>query len=339
MGKIDYGTLLSWSRSAGTQAEDAVETSSVRTFGTDEGFQVSDVWIYPPFDADGNLENLTVQISVDGQIVDLIHIHSDTAPPYLSNSKWISIPLGDRLSNNPLLNTCLKGNKKLQIRTIGGKGGVTGDYIIKLIGDYFSGDDAVARRFGATFNPVAATFYDAIRNKSISVYRPVASTIANLSNMSGGSVKAAKPLVMPYITFAWNSAATTPNTAYAYALDQSHVSKDWEDMKWDLDAKTALILERIGVKEVEHSKELWVKIGDVDYPQGDPTNAPHFDIGYDTNELPFSNYDTEQPPRKVFDAGLLIHNEIGEIRVLDDGTSIPANSLLVGVWGKKIELA
>lgn len=334
--RLDYGTLLEWERAAGAQAEDATETSTVRTFGSDEGYQIDNVWIYPPFDALGNLEELTVQLVIDGDTFDLVHIHSDTAPPYLENSKWIALPLGNRKSNNPVLNTCLKGNKKIQIKTIGGKGGVTGAYTIKLLGDYFKGDAAVQKRFGSMFNPTQATIFDARREgKSVSIYRPVPATIANLSNMSGGAPKADKPRVLPYITFAYNAAATTANAPFAYALEEQHVDKDWQDMRWDLGTDEAIYISNIGVKEVLHSKELWIQIADEEYPKGDSTNAPHFDIGYYTNELPFSNFNSEQPPRKY---NILITNEKADIRIKDDGTSISADELLVGIWGKKFEL-
>ncbi|GAH86350.1 unnamed protein product, partial [marine sediment metagenome] len=154
---------------------------TVETFGADEGFQVDKVWIYPPFDVGGALENLTVQIVVDGESIDLIHLHSSNYPPHLSNSKWIGIPLGKHNSNSPIENTCLKGKTKLQVRCTGGSGGITGDYKIKLIGDYFKGDSAVRRLLGSMFNPVPDTVYDVQRNKSVVVNRPVACTIKNLS--------------------------------------------------------------------------------------------------------------------------------------------------------------
>jgi len=326
--RLDYGLLLEHDHT-GALAADAVDTSTVETFGTDEGYQVAAVWIYPPFDVGGALENLTVQLVIDGESIDVLHLHSSTYPPYLSNSKWIGIPLGKHNSNNPIENTCLKGKHKLQVKCTGGLAGITGDYKVKLFGDYFKEDAAVTRLIGAMFNPVPATFYDIQRNKSVTINRPVACSIESLTEMSGGAIKAPKPRVLPYVAFAWNKAATTANQEYNYSLDEQNVASDWEDMKWDLDKTEAILITNLAAKEVANSKELWIEIADLEYPRS------HFDIRQFTNELPFSNFDLEQPLRGY---NLLIHDEKAILKVKDDGTIVPADTLLVGVWGKKFEL-
>lgn len=327
--RLDYGLLLEHDHT-GALAADAVDSSTVETFGTDEGYQVDQIWVYPPFSAGGALENLTIQVVVDGESLDLLHIHSSNYPPYASNSKWIPIPLGIHNSNNPIENTCLKGKNKLQVKCIGGSGAITGDYKVKLFGDYFKEDAAVRRLLGSTFNPVPATFYDFQRNKSVTVNRPVACSIANLTEMSGGAIKSPKPRVLPYVAFAWNLLATTANQEYSYALNEQKVSKDWEDFEWNFDKTEALLITHLAAKEVTNSKELWIEIADLEYPR------EHFDIRQYTNELPFSNFDTESPVRKY---NLLLHDEKGVLKVKDDGTSVTLNTLLVGVWGKKFELS
>lgn len=327
--RLDYGLLLEHDHT-GALAADAVDTSTVETFGTDEGYQIDQVWVYPPFSAGGALENLTVQLVIDGESIDLIHLHSSNYPPYMSNSKWIGIPLGIHNSNNPIENTCLKGKTKLQVKCTGGSGSITGDYKVKLFGDYFKEDAAVRRVLGGMFNPVPATFYDFQRNKSVSISRPVGCSIDNLTEMSGGAIKAPKPRVLPYVAFAWNKAATTANEEYNYSLDEQNVDKAWEDMKWDFDKSEALLITHLAAGEVTNSKELWIEIADLEYPKA------HFDIRQFTNELPFSNFDTEQPLRKY---NLLIHDEKAILKVKDDGTSVTADTLLVGIWGKKFELS
>ena len=327
--RLDYGLLLEHDHT-GALAADAVDTSTVETFGTDEGYQVDKVWIYPPFDVGGALENLTVQIAIDGESIDLVHIHSSNYPPYLGNSKWIGIPLGIHNSNNPIENTCLKGKHKLQVKCIGGQGGITGDYKVKLSGDYFKEDSAVVRLLGSIFNPVPATFFDVQRNKSVAINRPVGCSIDNLTEMSGGAIKAPKPRILPYVTFAWNAQATTANQEYNYSLDEQNVGKDWEDMKWDFDRTEALLITHLAANEVANSKELWIEVADLEYTRN------HFDIREFTNELPFSNFDTEQPPRKY---NLLLHDEKAILKVKDTGAIVAANTLLVGIWGKKFELS
>jgi len=323
-----YGTLLEHDHS-GVLVEDVIETSAVKTFDSDEGYQVERIEVLPPFDAGGNLENLTVQIVMDGESVDLMHMHSSNYPAYLRNSKWVSIPFGKRNSNNPIENTCLKGRTKLQVRCTGGQGGVTGDYKIKLVGDYFEGDSAVKQLLGNIFNPSPATLYDTQRDKSVTISRPVTSSIKNLTEMSGGAYKAPKPRVLPYISFAWNAQATTPNEAYNYSVMGGFVDKEWEDFKWAFDDDEALLITHLTVKQVPNSRDLYIEIGSEEHPR------KHLDIRLYTNELPFSTFDTQQPPRYY---PLLIRGETATLKVRDNGTLIGANTLLCGVWGKKFEL-
>ncbi|GAH33256.1 unnamed protein product, partial [marine sediment metagenome] len=78
-----------------------------------------------------------------------------------------------------------------------------------------------------------------------------------------------------------------------------------------------------------NSLGLWIEIADLEYPRD------HFDIREFTNELPFSNFDTEQPLKEY---KILIHDEKAMLKVVDNGTLVGANTLLVAIFGKKFEL-
>lgn len=327
--RLDYGTLLHHTHT-GALAEDAVDTSDVVSFsGSDQGYVIHRVEIFPPLVA-GVIENLTVQILVDGTAYDGLHLHSRSCPPILSNSKWLGISLGIPESNNAIENTCLKGNSKIQVKCYGGKDGVSADYEIKLRGYYIESDAAAKRLLGSTFNLGGASRYERMRGNRISINRATPVTIENLDDLCAGVPRAAKPRVLPFVNFAWNANATTKNTGYPYSATLKNVAKDWEEMEFDFDKSTALLITHLAALEVANSKSLYIKIGEREWPK------EHFDIGQFTNEIPFSTFDDELP---IQEYPLLIHDETGTLHIVDDGTSIGANTLMVGIWGKKFELA
>ena len=56
-----------------------------------------------------------------------------------------------------------------------------------------------------------------------------------------------------------------------------------------------------------------------------------------TNMLPLGTVDDFQGPRLI-ERKPIIHDEKATFYVVDNGTSIPANSFMVGLWGKYIML-
>jgi len=327
MAELYYKTLTEFFHT-GTQAEDAVRTGSVVTYGVNEGYQLHRVEVFPPHDATGDIENLRVCAVVDGEEVALVNIDGRFGAPYHQASQHISIELGDRLSNDPLKNTCLKGVKRLQIKTYGGIGGVTGDYFIRFKGDYFKDDDAVRAMFGPTFGPIPAVWDDPIKARKLTVHKPVPSTIANLADMSGAP-KASLPRVMPCVNFAFNKVATTANTPYPLEADK--VTKDHMIMKWDFAEDEALIVTHLGCIPHDNSRYLWVEIAGVEYPKD------RWDVRYRRNELPIGTYLQGLPIRRL-EQPLLVWNELGIVYIQDNGTTIPANGMMVGLLGKKVEL-
>ncbi|GAH80871.1 unnamed protein product, partial [marine sediment metagenome] len=170
--------------------------------------------------------------------------------------------------------------------------------------------------------------------------RPTPVSLDTFTNFCAGNAKADKPRVMPYIRFARNYAATTINTEYRMSHELGNTKYEWENMSWDLKAKEALILEAIGVEPDANQrlKEVWVELGGVEYP------IDRWDCRYQFNELPIGgpadggiiNY---QGPR-ILEKKYLTTEELAEIRVIDNGTSIPvASPFLIALWAKRVELA
>ena len=332
MGKHHYKTLVEL-RHTGAQAEGERVGSSVVTFGADEAYQVHRIEIYPPRDGTGAIENLTVYLAIDGHPYMWAVWDSRMAPPINAGTKnaTVSLELGNRKSVNPVENTCLKGVKSLQIITIGGPGGVTGDYLVRVKGDYWKGDDAIKGFFGTdVWNPTPVTVIDRVRRKSITIGRSVPITISNVANFHSHPT-APTPRVLPLVRFARNKNATTVNTEYAFSLEAGNVVYEYEDMHFDLTDKEALMLTAIGGVPHDNSKELWVEVGGEEFPDG------RFDFRKATNECPIGSPDDYHGPR-IIERPILAHNELVEVRFIDNGTSVPANGVLVAIWGKFFQL-
>lgn len=332
-----YKTLLAWTHT-GALAADATASSQVELFGDDEAYQIHKAEIFAPY-AGPLIENVLIEILMNGDVVDTIKLDSRMGPPFAIGYPTKIVTFGDRKSVNPLENTCLKGRTKLQVRAMGLLGGVTGDFSVRLSGDYFKKDEALVDLLGPTFAPDPITVVDVLRGKSVSFSRPVPISLANWTNMTAGAHKASKPRVMPYIRFARNYAATVVNTEFRLRHEDGNTKYDWESMSWDLDAQTALIFEALGVEPDSNQrlKNIWFEFGGVEYPKD------RYDARYAFNELPMGapasgGIIQYQGPR-ILEKKFMATNELAEVRALDNGVSIPAaNPFLVALWAKLIEL-
>ncbi|GAJ13720.1 unnamed protein product [marine sediment metagenome] len=121
-----YGILNEYTHTVaiGAQAVNAVEVSAVTRFGDDECFQIDKIEIFPPYTpAPANeIENILVQLIIDGTSVDCVYLDSRMATPYAIGTppfKPSCYLFGDRKSVNPFENFCLKGKQSIQIRTMG----------------------------------------------------------------------------------------------------------------------------------------------------------------------------------------------------------------------------
>lgn len=350
-----YGILSEYTHAAGVaQANNAVERGGVTYFGDDEAFQIDKIEVFPPVGAmPFPIENILVQLIVDNDTIDTIFLDSRMANPYAVGTppfKPSCYMFGERKSTNPLENYCLKGRKSLQIKTMGLIGGVaiTSSYYVRVSGDWFKTDDALRNFFGPTFNPVPVTVEDGVRDRRVTVFRPIPISLDNWLNLSGGCHRSAKPRVLPWVNFCRNAVDTTPNTEMPLDLRPGNVTYEWENMHWDLDSQTYIINDYIGVwpDEVgQHLRTVWWEYGGVEYPQPIiPTGVPRWDTRFNFNELPpgmppHSGILNFHGPRQV-DRKLLGTKEIMELRMMDDGTAVhhtAADHVFLAQWSRKIE--
>lgn len=337
MAELYYSTLVSMEKT-GNLAADAVEHSAVSNFGLNEGFVAAVVEMIPPRNAGGDIENYIPTLIIDGEEYGFFHPDSRMLPAYGARSKSIALLLGDPKSTSPVDNTCLKGNKSIQIKGTGGVGDVTGNRFVRVKGYYLFEDAAVVQLLqGATmFNPSPAGVYDAIRDKVLVIHRSTPATIAGLSEMSGGAPRAEKPRVLPLIRHAWNLANTTVNTDYRFKDEGVYIGHAWEKLSWNLDADEGLYITHLGVVTHDNAKELAVIVAGKDFPRN------RWNIKPETNELPIGSPDDFQGPRSL-QRKLVCRGELVELVIKDNGTLIPAatgaagTGIMPAVWAKLFE--
>ena len=323
MQKYDYRVLLRFKHS-GSIVENGTVTSDEVSFGNDEAAQVHAIEIIPPTSG-GSIENVFIRLVIDGNEYDKVFLHS--------LARYVIF--GDHRSTDPLANPCPKVGKNLAIRAIGGPGGVTGDFEVRVWGDYFNGDDALKNFFGASvFNNVPtppAEGSDPFRGKYVSVHHPVELKISSFASLPGGGARSDRPNVMPVYIYNFNKNATTPNAQYP--LSKDNVWNSQFPLYWDLGTDEAVILDRIGANVEANGKYVGIKVGSDYYPNS------NFYVANPYNEIPLNPDTTTVESLNLLKRAVLMQNEIGEVFLIDNGTAISALDALVGVKGRYIQLS
>lgn len=163
--------------------------------------------------------------------------------------------------------------------------------------------------------------------------------LADWTELPGG-LNASKPTINNFITYGQNAAATVANSFYTMTQDGVKVNEDWNVLRWNLDKKTAIRIDSVGV--LPHKNLRYVRM----WRSGRGIEFMHeVQVANNPLQLPCglyitgaSHYGPTPLPRPF-----LIWNEIGSIEAEDNGTSIPAWSatnrgFLIGIYGKKYEL-
>lgn len=321
--KYDYRLLLRYQHT-GSISENSTVQSDVVNFGNDEAAQIHMIEIIPPMNG-ATVENVFIRPVIDSNEYPNVFLHSLAR----------KVIFGDHRSLDPLANPCPKIGNSLSIQAIGGPGGVTGDFEVRVWGDYFNGDDALQQFFGGTaFNNVPTPQEegsDPFRGKFMTVHHPVELKIANFSSLPGGGAKADKPNVMPVYIYNFNKNATTANEEYPFT--SANVWRNQFPLYWNINTqKEALIIDRIGANVEANGKYVGIKVGNDYYP------ASNFYVAGNYNEIPLNPDTTTVESLNLLHRAVIVNNEIGEIFLKDNGTSVSALNALVGVKGRYIYL-
>ena len=153
-----------------------------------------------------------------------------------------------------------------------------------------------------------------------------------------GGLDAKKPYIYPYIRYANNATATTPNEEYVFTKTGNNVLHDEQELSWNFEKKEALKLNHIGV--LPHANSRYTRV----YIQGRDSNPYSWTPAGVQNEFPMP-VDRTLPPIHYdgpadLGRGMIIWNTKGNVGIKDDGTAIPAwaappvRGATVAVWGK-----
>jgi len=169
---------------------------------------------------------------------------------------------------------------------------------------------------------------------------PVVVGLETFDELPGG-LKQEKPQIFPWLTYARNRKATTPNQWYDFDYTAGAVDWDWQNLSWNLvNKEKAFLVNALGVIPHANAKALRL------YVEGRITN-PEFSIKPmpDVNEFPpamFYEVATNDTLKRIGPRFLvkpfLFHGVKGGIQVIDSGTSIPANGVEVHVYGTQFIL-
>jgi len=155
-----------------------------------------------------------------------------------------------------------------------------------------------------------------------------------------GGLAQAKPQIFPWITYALNAVATTPNTWYEF-YRPDHVVEDWEILDWNLVTKVeAYALRHLAVWPHANSKAARIFIsGRVENPEYPTRPLPEWNYFMPPSYMDTAvNADLKRAGPFKFYMPILFHGVKGGIQVIDNGTAIPANGVKVGAWGAKYVL-
>lgn len=319
-------------------------TPTPKKLGTHERWEVVWMEIFPPVSA-GTPEALErVYPVVDGQSLEsyvnlpAYHDYLITPPKNLIYGR-VLFTFGKPASPDPLANTTLKVSDRFAVEAFAGASDVTQPFKVRVWGYRYEDEEALRRAFGAVYGG-SRTAVEQVRNKSLTIPFPtIEVTEANFSKFAGG-VHQDTPKIYPFVRYAKNDDATTANQPYEFRYETGKVENTWEELYFDFSkGDKALIVTHVGVRDVANLKYMWFNLDEIDYPyykylveQG--YNDFHFGKAY-----PYRHSDDEIFfPLPKLEKGYLIHNEIGKLLVQDNGTSISADSIIVALAGKFIQL-
>jgi len=153
------------------------------------------------------------------------------------------------------------------------------------------------------------------------------------------------PKVYPWVSWTTNAQATRANRPYQFTTANDRVSEPWQALEYDLtNERDAVWMDYLQVSQHANLQE-----GEIVIEERDHNPSVHLGDN-DAHELPIfnptdgagrPNHDDGQLPVELEDrlgSKQVIWSDGGGFRVLDNGTSIPAGELLIGVQGHYLEL-
>jgi len=321
--------------------------SSAYELPPDEVLEIFNVSVIPPVDANtGRIKKLRyVTLRIGNMEYDSLRINSvmmpaehplnagvapDLGVPYL----WR--PLTGRIPT-PIEATCpkVRRSEKLAVRVVADESiSSTESYTVVVRAARVRGESKLVEVVGAS--SISVSF---MLNEDVYAKPPITVSLSTFDELPGG-LRQVKPQILPWVTYARNKVPTTPNTWYDFVYD-SYAAYDWMTLSWNLvNKEEAFLVDALGI--IPHSNSKAARI----YVEGRVTNPE-----YMTRPLPEENYFTpiqfydtsvnanlKRVGPRIINPSFLFHGVKGGIQIIDNGTSIPEDSVEVHVYGRKFVL-
>lgn len=303
--------------------------------------------IVPPVTGTGVIENIKrVSLILD----DLRHPHisisgTDTSlmAPLRQNTIGNIVAFGIPLikaarGGAPLLEgTCPKFSRNLRIEVLIGAGGTTADFRVRAWGYMY--DTTVIQKIITPELGGEVVINEVRRQRVLKITKEAVALTKETWTQLPGGLSQAMPKINPLVRNATNAKATTVNIPYQMRFDTGDVATTEENMRFDFDrVPTSLLLKGLGVRAPANLKEIFLNIGGDDYPEKripatEFLNPVHFGKAYPIRPLSDPLYF----PVPKLEVPSLITGEIGYAAIVDNGTAISANDVMVAINGVLIE--
>jgi hypothetical protein len=346
MGVWDPEVELAF-RLTGPASAGAELISSAYELPPKEVIEVYRIEVVPPIDeTTGRIKRLRyVTVRASGKEFDTVRINSVMAPAEAHQNLAVALNLGV-----PLLHVPITGRipSAIENTTLKFKPGDTID--VKIVPDEaLTADDAVTVKLKAARvrdedvlrSVVGITsFSKAVTLDADTYVAPsIPISLDTFNELPGGQAQS-KPIIMPWIIWATNKQATTPNTPYDFTYP-AFADYDWMTLSWNLvNKEEAYLVYAVAVWPHDNSKSIVFDVVGRETTLEYPTRPlPEINwamppMYYDINV----NKELKRAGPRILAKPFLFHGVKGGIKIVDNGTSIPARSVELAVWGVKFKL-
>jgi len=326
-------------------------TQQVLELGPEEAIEIYRIEVIPAVDSSTKLYKKIkyVTILVGGNEYSSIRINSVMSPTEDPTLPPVKVNLGTPILHTPFIGrlptafeaTCPKASHgdKVFVKLVPEDALASGDTVkIRLHYARVRGNSMLQKVVGTT----AYTAPFILQSDTFTKTAPV--TVEGFTQLPGGLMQT-PPIVMPWITYARNNKATTPNTWFDFTYPDT-VLYDFMQLSFNLvDKRTAYIVSKVGVIPNDANvKSLRF------YIEGRP-DLPEYPIRQDYNFFqPALIYDTTKigslkwlgpvdlSARNIMPApGFLMYKGKYGIQVKDNGTSVAVNGVEIHVYGVLIQ--
>jgi hypothetical protein len=326
----------------GAQAAGEEWLSSAYELPPNEVLEIFRIEVIPPVDSDtGLIKKLRyITLVIGGNEYETLRINSIMLPAESQLNVGLAVDLGVPYLHFPITGripsaieaTCpkVRRGETVAVKTVADEAIASGqDYSIVLRAARVREESKLAEVMPSRVVVPSFTL-----NSDTYTGPAVTVTMDSFDELPGG-LRQSKPQIFPWLTYARNKVASTPNTWYDLTYD-SYAAYPWMQLSWNLvNKEKAYLVKMLGVIPDANSKSVRL------YTEGRVTN-PEFA----TRPLPEQNYFM---PAQFYDTTVnnslkvagpkplpkpyLFHGVKGGIQFIDNGSAIPIGGIELMVYG------